>query len=517
MPSPRSTVWRQVRRLGVRLLLVGAVVGGAWGLREWNRPPKPTLAGLTFVAARRADLNAILNAAGKTESAENTVIECQLERLEMRNEGQSISAGGSSTILWVIDDGSEVKKGDVICRLDSSEYEELVRTQEIKFDRARADLDAAKLDVEAAEMGLDEFRKGLKEQTFQQYEGQLKLSESDVARSKDRLEWSKKMRQKGYASADQVATDEATLQRAEHAVKKAKWELDLFQRFGASREIHSLEADVQSYRATLVSNQMRFDRSDDRLQNYKKMVDFCTIRAPHDGFVIYVKPNGWFSNFVIEPGARVRQMQDMFMLPDLKNMRVNALIHESVVARVELGMKVRVRIEGMSNRELTGRVIKVNPLPDGENSWISDVKFFRASIQLDEPPPGLLPEMTAQVEIELGRRANVVTIPNEAVEIVGGKDFCYVADGDKIERRPVTVGGSDRDLLEVIEGLEEGEEVVFDPSHIEAYAPLIVDAPPAPSSDATGRQPAVAASAGDQAPAKPGLIPTPSDHLRSGG
>jgi HlyD family secretion protein len=147
-------------------------------IRSLDRLPKVTLAGLATVHARRADLRTIVLASGRTESAANTVVECKLERLEMRNEGRSSMVGGSSVITWVIDDGSTVKKGDVLCRLDSSDYEELVRQQEIKVERARADLRTAELGLAVAELAVQEFRDGLMAQTVHEQEVALSTAES---------------------------------------------------------------------------------------------------------------------------------------------------------------------------------------------------------------------------------------------------------------------------------------------------------------------------------------------------
>ena len=68
--------------------------------------------------------------------------------------------GGASTIIELIPDGSNVKKGDVLCRLDSSDYEELIRQQEIQVQRSRADLEAARLDLESEKAALREYRDG---------------------------------------------------------------------------------------------------------------------------------------------------------------------------------------------------------------------------------------------------------------------------------------------------------------------------------------------------------------------
>jgi HlyD family secretion protein len=155
------------------------------------------------------------------------------------------------------------------------------------------------------------------------------------------------------------------------------------------------------------------------------------------------------------------------------------MIHESLVTRVRPGMTVRAKIEGLGGRTIEGHVLKVEPLPDPMSGWFNDVKSFKATIALDSSPRGLRPEMTAEAEIDVERRSNVLSVPVEAVAFEGGKDYCYVSADGVLERRQVTLGESNAALLEVTSGLEEGEEVALYPTHLDPYATLIVEAPAA--------------------------------------
>lgn len=492
MPAEPRSRRSILRRVALSTLAIGAVAGGAWAVREANRPARLTLQGLSFSPARRVDLHSSLLAGGRTESAASTEIECQLERLEMRVNGRSSSSSGASTILSVIDEGSWVKKGDVLCTIDSSEYVEIVRQQEMNVDRARADLQEAKLNFETAQMTVQEFRDGLVAQTVQDYEGRVKLAQADRQRAEDRLAWSSKMLVKGYVAADQVSNDRQTLRKAELAITKSSWTLDNFLKFGVPMETRALQSSVEIARVRFNSNERRFSRFLERLEHYKKMVENCTIRAPHDGYLIYeASENPYSSTSRVEPGASVRQGQDLFVLPDLSRMQVITVLHESVVDKVKVGMVARAKIEGLANRELEGHVIKVNPLPDLSSSWLSEAKFFNATVQIDVPPRDIRPSMSAEVEIDLGRRPNVVAIPSEALSHEGNADVCYVATGDgSLERRAIRIGQSSLDLLEVVDGLEEGESVVSDLTHIADYGPLIVDGRPLPAKSAPSPDPA---------------------------
>ena len=188
-------------------------------------------------------------------------------------------------------------------------------------------------------------------------------------------------------------------------------------------------------------------------------MELCTIRAPHDGFVIYA--NDERRNIQIEAGMFVRQKQNLLYLPDLAEMEVVTYLHESILREVGRGMRARVAVEGLPNRKLEGHVTDIATLPT--YSWFSDVRYFDGKVKLDHPPRGILPGMTAHVEIALSRRDHVLAVPVGAVTHEEGRDVCYVAHDDSLERREVKLGEGTQELLEVSEGLHEGEQVVLNP------------------------------------------------------
>jgi hypothetical protein len=71
--------------------------------------------------------------------------------------------------------------------------------------------------------------------------------------------------------------------------------------------------------------------------------------------------------------------------------------------------------------------------------------------------------MSAVVTFELPRRDDVLALPHEAVVAEQNPPVCYVVAGDHLERREVQFGQSTTDLIEITDGLAEGEEVVLDP------------------------------------------------------
>lgn len=485
---------RKPRRGWVKLALTAAIVLATYaGVRNYQGARRVNLAALEHVPlipVKRADMGSFVNAPGRVESSNSTKIDCKIERVEFRSEGRSYSGGGSAVILTVVPEGTFVKKDDIICTIDSVDYVEMVRQQEIKVERAMSDRLQAKLDLESAELGVKEFQEGLKIQRVQDIDGSIALAEADQERASDRLEWSRRMLNKGYVPRSQILNDTMTLKRSDLSLKNSRHIRENFLKYGSVKQLLQLKSRVESSKVRLAAEEQRLSRFKERLDYYKEMVDHCTIRAPHDGFLIYA--NSDERRVRIEPGAEVRQGQDLFYLPDLTRMEVVTYLHESVASRVSEGMSAKARIEALNNRVLEGHVKSVAPLPIASTGRFAnqELKYFIAVVKLDSVPTGLKPGMTASVDVLLDRANDVLTVPPESVAFEDGHGVCYVAVENGLERREVTLGRSTPNQLEILGGLNDGETVVLDPEQIEELDALVINSPseddkPAPTAEAT--------------------------------
>jgi HlyD family secretion protein len=445
------------------MVLVVASAAAGPRLKELFSPRTAPLEKLATVPVRRTDMHVTLTTGGKVESSERTLIECELERLELSVKGQAMVGGGASTVLSVVPDGTMVKAGEVLCRLDSSEYEEMLRQQKMTVKRAVADHRQAELDLDVARLAVAEFKDGTLQEALKELSGLIALNQSAWERSKDRLKWALRMRDKGYIPLSQVGNEEINQRRAEFLWKQSRAELEVFERFSVPRALRALEGQVLMAEATLRYQDQRLKRHREREEMLRLQVDRCTIRAPHDGFVIYA--NNDDRQIKIEEGMVVRQRQDLFYLPNLTKMMAMALVHESVASRIRPGMKTRVRVEGLPGRVLDGHVASVAHLPT--QNYFNEVRYFYTEVVLDTIPRGLRPGMTAEVEVATERREDVLAIPIEALAVENGRDFCYVAQDNRVERREIAIGQATSALLEVTAGLEEGELVVLDPDQFD--------------------------------------------------
>jgi HlyD family secretion protein len=471
---------RWVWCLGLAALAAG-LAAAVLALAPFTRP-RTRLEGIPTAKVRRTILEGEVLASGHVASSNSTEIRCTLEQLKGPGPGQGQGqgqgqdqgqGGGTSTILSLIPDGSTVKEGDVLCELDASEYEEELTRQKILVEQAKAEHQQAALTLDVARIGLESYRAGEVLQAEQQFRGQIALARSELTRQADHMVWSKRMLAKGYSSAAQVSSDEQALRRMTFNLTQLDTAFRNYQRFSAPKDILFLQSQVVGAEATFKFQSIRLKSEEERLAHYQGLVDRCTVRAPHDGFVIYANRPG--RALSVYPGAPVRERLRLFYLPDLSKMAVGVLLHETVVDRVREGMTARVRMEALPGRTLEGRLTSVSQLPltDKKSETGSEVTYFLGQVELPTLPEGLRPGMSAEVAIAVGQRNEVLGVPPAAVMVEDGQDICYVARQDHLERRPVKVGQGTPGLLEVTEGLGEDEDVVLDPSSLGPALPRL--------------------------------------------
>jgi HlyD family secretion protein len=421
---------------------------------------RPAPAGMVdSIVVRRMDLDTTLLAGGDLMPVKQTAVACEVEDLDRGPDG---GGDAGTLILDIVPNGATVKKGDVLCVLDSSGFAERLRQEQIEFETARAENRQAELTLETAEVALREYREGLVLQRTREFESRMALLNSEFERQREYVAWADHMLEKGYFARAPVLGARQALDRIAHDRSVAGRESRVFRLFTAPKEIRQLESQIEGARASLGFQSMRLKAHEERLADLRKQAEKYTIRAPHDGMVVYVPAFEWRGR-PLQPGTEVFQYEDLVFLPDLSRMEVEVAIHESVGGRVRVGMTADIRIIALPGRRFSGKVVSMEMLPRiNYKGWEMKMHFF-ARIRLDQTPPGLLPFMSAEVRFDTGRVEDALVIPAEAMVVVDGQRCCYVVGPDGPERRAITIRHATPESLEVIDGLEEGEQVVLHP------------------------------------------------------
>jgi HlyD family secretion protein len=383
-----------------------------------------------------------------------------------KNEDAYCLVEGQTTIIMIKPEGTPVKKGEIVCLLDSAALKDQLTNQQITTKSASASYDNAKLTREVAEIAVVEYVEGIFKQDYATVEGEIKLNESDLSRSEDRLDWARRMYDKGYVSMATKVSEELTLKKARFALEQSQSKKDVLVKYTKNKTIKELESEVEKARSDELAKKATFALEDTKEKKLERQIAACEIKAPADGLVVYANdPNRAFGSNQpqIEEGATVRERQKIFSLPDITRMQVNTKVHESQIDKLAGRMKARIRVDAFANEVLNGTVLDVAPLPDSTNFFSSDIKVYTTKVRIDDPLPGLKPGMTAQVEILVDRKEDVVNIPVLAVLQYHGKDHVTKKVEDRFVESEVELGVSNEKYVEVLKGLKEGDVVAMSP------------------------------------------------------
>jgi HlyD family secretion protein len=382
------------------------------------------------------------------------------------NQDAYAQVEGQTTIIFILPEGQRVKKGELVCELDSASLRDQLVNQQITTKSSAAAYENAKLTREVAEIAVKEYVEGIYVQDMQTVEGEIKLAESDLSRSEDRLDWARRMFDKGYVSLATKNSEELTLKKARFALEQAQSKKKVLTEYTKPKTIKELQSEVEKTRSDELAKKATMELENTKEKKLEKQIAACKITAPSEGLVVYANDptRAFMSNAPqIEEGATVRERQKIFSLPDISKMQVNTKVHESQIEKITRGLKARIRVESAADQLLEGTVEAVNALPDTTNMFSSDIKVYTTKIRIDVPSAGLRPGMSAEVEILVDRKEHVLSVPVQAIIQFKGKDHVTKKVGDRYEQVEVELGANNEKYVEVTKGLSDGDLVVMDP------------------------------------------------------
>jgi HlyD family secretion protein len=399
---------------------------------------------------------------GEVESAEN---------VEIKSKVKSRGSGGVS-ILEIVPEGTLVKKGDFLVRLDDAGLQKELLRQRISVHQANANLVKAQADVEAAKLALQEYLSG----TFRQNEEQLESAEfvakENFRRAEEYLAYSQKLAAKGYVSEAQLEADQFAVEKAAKELDLAQTRLEVLRTHTQKAKVNDLNASILTTEARLESARNSYELELTQEREIEDQIVNCTILSPADGEVTYANENN--KGVVIAEGEEVRENQTIIRLPDSSRLLVQAKINESRVEQVKTGMKCRITIDAIRDVELEGSVQSVSDYPwPAFDRYRAHIKEYGTKIIINDAPKGLRTGMTAKVTILSELIEDALQIPLPAVFRKKGQAYCLVAgEEEELELREIELGPNNMSHAVVRSGLQEGESVVINPDPFrENYEP----------------------------------------------
>ena len=175
-------------------------------------------------------------------------------------------------------------------------------------------------------------------------------------------------------------------------------------------------------------------------------LDATVIRAPADGVLIARS---------VEPGDVAQAGKELLVLAPAGETQVVVNIDEKNLGKLAIGQKALVSADAFPGESFPAELFYLNPGIDPVRGAV-EVK-----LRAPHPPPYLRQDMTVSVDIEVGRRNDVLIAPTDAVHDAGtAHPWVLAVRGGRTVKQPVKLGMRGDAALEVVSGVSVGESLV---------------------------------------------------------
>ena len=443
---------------GLTVLLLIAAVGGFSYYWYFGEDSGPRMTNLIVQPVSRGPFDHIVLEDGEIESSRNTEIICNVK-------SRSASGGGGTAILWVVDEGTRVKKGDKLVELDSSQLETEMKQQRIIVGNAEAAVASAEALVEQANISRQEYLEGVFMTEERAILSEMAVAEQTLRKAQLAQSSAQRLVAKGLINSLQLEADQYAVANARNQLEAAEGRLRVLRELTRQKMLVQYDSDIAAARATLEAARSTLNEEQDKMKELQEQLAACVMVAPSEGVVVHANQysSRGGSEFVVEPGAVVRERQVIIRLPDPSLMQVKTKINESRVTLVREGMPARIRVGSLEGMELLGRVTKVNRYAEPSSFFSSSVKEYACLVQIVDPPETIRTGMTAEVRIYVEQLPDALQVPIQGVYEHGGQTYTLVREAatGKLETRAVDLGATNDTMATIEDGLDEGEQVVL--------------------------------------------------------
>jgi HlyD family secretion protein len=340
-------------------------------------------------------------------------------KIEPRSTVEVKSKASGIVKKLYVDYGDVVRQGQVMAELDKEELEARVR-------ELRANLQAAQAAEEAALAALER--------------NKVEAEGPDIPFLKSNMERARQMFKEGIGAKNIVEDTERLYQLA------------LNKQSAAVRNLAVSRAEITRAKAQVAQAQAMLERAEEDLRN-------STIISPIDGLVL--SRNVEIGNAVSSILVMGSQSTLLFTLGDVSDVFVRGKVDQADIGKVYMGQPARIVVESFRDRKFNGKVYKISPLGvEKEN-----VTTFEVQVSIANPGRELKANMSANAEIILEEKPNVLLVPEAAVVYDKQRNASVELPDETAEkgRRKVAVklGISNGVKTELISGLSEGQKVIL--------------------------------------------------------
>lgn len=235
----------------------------------------------------------------------------------------------------------------------------------------------------------------------------------------------------------------------------------------SASELERAEADVAALRARLVAARSDSRVADDSVALSRQDLEDFTIRAPFSGVVISKNAQpGEMISPVSAGGGFTRT--GIGTIVDMDSREIEVDVNEAYINRVYPGQPVETVLDAYPDATIPGKVINIVPTADRNRATV------KVRISFDQLDNRILPDMGIRVRFleqeetsEKTISRAVAVIPARSIFTEEGKDYVWLVEGKRLERRAIRLADSrsaDINKREVLSGLQPGQSIVAEPT-----------------------------------------------------
>lgn len=319
----------------------------------------------------------------------------------------------------LVPEGTLVKEGDYVGRLDPSPVNEQIIDARLNLESAESKFTQEQLDTT---LTMKQERTAIKDILYNIEADKLELEQSI------------------YESPVTIRQLEIKIERAERDLKEKKEDYSIKKRKAVAKmvEVGNEVSKIRTQLEDLIALQASF-----------------TIHSDANGMVTYAK--NW-NGSKKKVGSDISPWDlTMATLPDLTKMESKTYSNEVDIRKIKKDQSVLIGFDAFPDITIGGVVTSVANV--GENKRGSDIKLFQVLIKLNESNSNIRPGMTTSNRILIQKEEDVLMIPLEAVFSKDSITYVYTDSGFSINKKQVELGDSNEDVIIVKKGLKENDVV----------------------------------------------------------
>ncbi len=404
--------------------------------------------------------------------------------------------GANGKIIYLIDDGERVEEGTVLVRFDRALFEKEVAELESQVESYSAAVKAAeqvvafennqvRREVVSAKYG--ESVATLELKRLKEGDGPLKLSvlkeeqqkvEIELKRYQSFLLELESFQKKGFANPSEVSSTKEKVAAYTRELASVNKRYETYEKHVLPALLESGRAKVQNaalmlqqteqggkykvakVNASLLQVKGILQTKKSALSKAKFKLAQTEIRAPFAGIVIHYKTFRNGEKRKPREGDSVFMNQPILYLPDVSKMMIKTQAREVDLHKIKLGQQGRIVVDAYPDARLTGELTFIGSLATAEESRQSFEKYFQVLFKVNEEDNRLRPGMTCRISIQVESLKDSISVPIQVVFMKDQNSFCYVKKGQgEFEIRNVTTGRQNIEFVEILDGLDVGEQV----------------------------------------------------------